>query len=337
MLVQWNTVLIFFILLMDRESVLSFDKPQERERDRMFGGRIVNYTDHPYFVTVLVTEPDRSTTFTGACGGALIDYRWIVTAAHCLHKKKRVNIAFGLTNLTGLDLEFEGYPAKVFTSHPRFVIPPVRNYHDLALIEVPSHLKHKRKPLSLPLPGDDSDFMDTNKTAKFLGIGASVHWSGDEGFLLKAADRTISQFRCTLQPVIKRSSDTEFWLYRPFTPFVFCLIYEAATSKDWVDYKPDEETLYTCPGDSGGFAVIRTRNQTVLQGTLVSGTPMCGSSLQHSWVLRRNTGSLIRIESNIAFILHGVDRLSTTNNLTSTMDVWMVSPRIYSRFLVEIE
>ena len=73
------------------------------------------------------------------CGGAILNDRWIVTAAHCLHNMKRVEVTLG--DLIR-DEQEEGeiiMISREFFTHPDFNKITMEN--DIALLKLPKEMR----------------------------------------------------------------------------------------------------------------------------------------------------------------------------------------------------
>ena len=82
--------------------------------ERSYGGKIVDYSMYPYHVTPIIIS---SHIYT--CNGALIDDQWIITVATCAYNDSaKAKVAFGITDLTGVDLSDKSYWVRDLIFHP---------------------------------------------------------------------------------------------------------------------------------------------------------------------------------------------------------------------------
>ena len=271
---------------------ISSYQPDNKVHARMFKGKIINPADYPYFVTVMHGLPAWMTS----CGGSLIDDRWVITAARCTTIPP-VKVAFGLRNLTNVDLKNEG-----------FVVQTVIRYlpHYLALIELPSHLKHDLVPISLPDPGDDQAYLDSGKASTIVAMGFNIPPTSNGRQLqeLKAIDTSMTQSNCTLDDAPQ------------FTEYTMCS----------VSHDPHE--FLVCPGDFGSPSIIRPYRRPVISGVVSWTSVNCKKTISDPLYLKKHFGILIRVEPHMAFILHSIDMTSASHHLRIIMDLWMAHPLI---------
>ena len=330
---------IFFLLLtklIHVSLVLSSDEDQVHER--MYGGKRVEISQYPYFVTLFNPEMSRAAAI---CGGGLIARRWIITASHCqTNDSLGMRVAFGLTNVTVGDPTKIGFHTKSMTRHPLWRGQGHTRY-DLALIKVPESVKHEWMPILLPLPGDDRNYIDSQMTAKLLAIGPSTPYPSthtldkDQGGILKTTEASLSRFLCWhwLQwfPFAWNRGRLDS---TTFTPSEVCIVFPPLLDYDF------KHKFFLCPYDDGALSVISQRGEQVLQGIMVSAPyDACLHSLffRKDRYLMKETASFVRIEPEMAFILHTIDESETPHDLAPTMNVWMTYPPIMSRFLAQVD
>lgn len=95
------------------------------------------------------------------CGGALINSRYILTAAHCVHNKRAEDLVV-IVGQTDLDIGYlmkRGvYRVTRIIPHPRFI--PSNWSHDIALLRIlplhPSPTTHSPEPICLPARSERS-------------------------------------------------------------------------------------------------------------------------------------------------------------------------------------
>ncbi|XP_020298515.1 chymotrypsin-2-like [Pseudomyrmex gracilis] len=121
---------------------------------------------YPYQVSL------RSTKERHFCGGAIIDKRFILTAAHCLQTPihpSNTSVAVGSNNLLNATL----YPAEAFFVHKKYNIEPHLN--DIGLIRVSKDIKFNKFVQPINLSNYDRNYENVSLVATGWGL-----WNNNE-------------------------------------------------------------------------------------------------------------------------------------------------------------
>ena len=304
----------------------------------MYKGKRVDLKEFPYFVTPIFNQTInwyQANIFPS--GGALIDPRWVITGARWANHydtELSVRVALGLSSFNGVDLGTAGSPVKNYFYHPLRKLKEAKNF--VGLIEIPHHMKPKEKPLALPLPGDDSAFIDSNHQVTLVSMGPTFSYNlttkpKDYGRVLKTATASISRSHCS-----RRAKDWIYWGKERWhdldvAPQQVCIVFHPPSKRDFSKVR---SKFILCEDDCGGLALIKPRGEPVLGAIMTRQTTVrCGVGIDHRWILWKQAQHLVRIEPHMAFILHTIDSSPTIHQLESTMDAWMAHPNILSRFL----
>lgn len=271
-------------------------------------------------------------------GGALIDRRWIITGARWIperYSNLSIRVVFNETTFIGIyeeesrnlgfSIDIANYHFHPFTeaSEPDF---------NLGLIEIPENLATFTKPLSLPLPGDDEIYIDSNETVQILSSGPSFKYNHTENNeqRLRRAEGKVCRFCCARRARRYIYWGDEQWYDYNLSPQQVCISFPAALKRDLNDIKSQ---FLLCQDDSGGLIMMKPREDLVLQAIISRKTTIrCGVGFDPRWVLWKQAHHLTRIHPHMAFILHTIDSSSTDHGLSSTMNAWMVYPHIVSAF-----
>jgi len=201
------------------------------------GGQTVTQ-EYPW--TVLVTSK------TGECTGALIDKRWVVTAAHCLVAddpgSDDVDLHAPLLSAENFTLYLgatERYEGEVGTAARLITEPGLR---DIGLIELARSTDKTPIPIAAPMAPQ------SGRSATVIGWG-----------------RTCEEESCPASPVLKQLPVA---LFAP-SQYRDTVEDEQAHELYWPEDNPRERTA---KGDSGGPIVINVDGRLELLGTLGGST-----------------------------------------------------------------
>ncbi|XP_055589412.1 collagenase-like [Uranotaenia lowii] len=150
------------------ESAISVSDPQSIERDsRIVNGHPAPAGRFPYQVWIRVQgrRADR------VCGGSLITYDWVLTAAHCVIEAARFYLFMGTINRN--EPEFLGQSTQ-YIAHPYYNNDNLNNDVGLILLETPAPKSSPNiKPIALPIPGRFGETFES-KRATISGFGTTV-------------------------------------------------------------------------------------------------------------------------------------------------------------------
>ncbi|XP_076260669.1 trypsin-1-like [Rhynchophorus ferrugineus] len=195
---------------------ISFKTKNPIPDGRIIGGQRANIKDYPYHLSLL---------FRGnhICGAALVDKKWAITAAHCVHgfEKSLLSIRAGTSQRNSGG---EVYRIKYMYAHPRYASSIVD--FDIALLELAEPVTTELvRPIELPKEGSQ---VPHGVLATITGWGKQGE---DEDDLQVMRLPTLSREACM------RS-------YGVLTQRMFCAGYQ------------DSGKMNSCQGDSGGPLVI---------------------------------------------------------------------------------
>lgn len=161
-----------------QEAIKSFHK-------RIVGGEATTIEEHPWQVALNITRSDG----TYLCGGSIVAYRWVLTAAHCFHpvpKSGDTRAKAGETN----------YRANgVWTDVERVVVHqaynPITQVNDIALLKLRSQPNGKIVPMS-----DASLSLPVAEPLEVTGWGTTAENGNVSGDLLKATVPYVDTATC---------------------------------------------------------------------------------------------------------------------------------------------
>ncbi|XP_063698023.1 CLIP domain-containing serine protease B4-like [Culicoides brevitarsis] len=126
--------------------------------DKIFGGSETALDEHPWTAVIGYVMDDNSTIF--GCGGSLINNRYVLTAAHCIHPVNRMFVRLGEWNLdTNPDCQgIHCAPASIdidieeITIHSSYNKSNRNRLHDIALLRLSSKIAFSSyiRPICLP-------------------------------------------------------------------------------------------------------------------------------------------------------------------------------------------
>ncbi|NXV52558.1 GRAA protein, partial [Uria aalge] len=204
------------------------------------GGRVVRPHSWPYMAAI---QRKNSTV----CGGALVEERWVLTAAHCELNKSEVRVVLGAHQASKAEKEQQIFKVMHYFPHPQFDRSSKEN--DIMLLKLSGIAKQNKyvEPLSLP---DCYEDIKPGTTCKVAGWG------------LKSARKPSEYLReTTLKIIGRKRCESKYRKYTKITSNMLCAGGKTIFSK-----------ADACKGDSGGPLICADRYSGI-----VSFGKRCGS------------------------------------------------------------
>lgn len=262
--------------------------------DKIFGGTAIAIDEHPWMI--LLEYNDNGNSIFG-CGGALLNNRYVLTAAHCIRTSPRLkSVRLGEWNIkTQDDCNENGVcsdpvlniPIEQTITHKDYHQSDVNSHHDIALIRLarPVRYSYFIKPICLPMDIKlRGDVTDLGKQFTVAGWGRTENgrWSDIK---LKVDVNGVDLVRCS-------QVYGNYW-----TPQL-----QRELSHDQI-CAGGEQDRDSCGGDSGGPLMREFRDSSgnhyvYLAGLVSYGPTQCGMG---GWpgVYTRVTSYLEWIQNNI--------------------------------------
>lgn len=217
------------------------------ENVRIVGGKTAVRGSRPW--QVMLWEPYQR----AYCGGALLNNRWVISAAHCFHEKftKRLNmkevvVRLGKYNQTAWEpLEFSSKIQQVKT-HPNYDVRTFNN--DIALVKLAEPVKFSEyiRPICI---------VDSTIEGRAFRNNAQ-QWGTATGWGRLSETGNIPQLLQEIQLPIVKTNICETALGKSLTKNMFCAGFDQETVGD------------TCQGDSGGPLAFYQNNRWYLLGVV---------------------------------------------------------------------
>ncbi|XP_046643346.1 trypsin-1-like isoform X1 [Daphnia pulicaria] len=206
------------------------------EEMRMVGSDVAQRNQYPYMVSLGRKNNDRIHKF---CGGSLISWNKILTAAHCVtegkstHPKdpKNMIVLLGVHELSGKrnDAQLSRNVVKI-KIHEKY--NPKHWFNDIAILTLENPVKFTKTISSVCLPPQGSNDQYEGRLVFAKGWGRTKEGGKGSDFLRHISKRILNQSKCR-----------QIYNYRPYPSHMMCA------------YEPGKGT---CQGDSGGPLVVKS-------------------------------------------------------------------------------
>ncbi|XP_046411533.1 brachyurin [Neodiprion virginianus] len=269
--VDWNKISPIEVFPQDLAGPLTESLKDVKDLDpsRVVGGEEASPGQFPYQVGLFSTNAAGS---TGFCGGSILNYEWILTAAHC------VDVAVSVEVILGAQYIREDEPTQVVLQvaeiivHENWDTRNIRN--DLALLRLPAPIQFTERIQPIRLP---SRSQVGQTFASETGIVSG--WGRDSD-----SSSSISPvLRWTQNPILTNFVCTRYYFFS-VTSAQICLSGRGGRS--------------SCNGDSGGPLVVTDSDGEITQVGVVSFGIALGCAVGWPGVYVRVTDYLDWIETH---------------------------------------
>ncbi|UXI18385.1 hypothetical protein NH340_JMT04328 [Sarcoptes scabiei] len=225
-------------------------KPISKPRSRIIGGQDAYFGEFPWQVHIKITKHQ--------CGGALVNSRFIVTAAHCIYQApmNQLNVIIGAHDIE--DPRFQDIPPQYFRVsrvilHPNFRFSASHpDRFDVALIKLDNPVRFSDSVLPVCLPEDNLRFEGRK--------GVVTGWGKTDPAL---SNRYGTRLLQKVDVPIIDNEKCEIW-HR--TRGIDLRIFSEMMCAGYEDGQKD-----ACVGDSGGPLVLNINGRWTLAGITSAG------------------------------------------------------------------
>jgi len=215
---------------------------------RIVGGSIASMADYPFVVYYSVDDIGAEVG-TPSCTGSLIDSRWVLTAAHCLHdvslSENTVNVVVGRQDITKDDGVV--VIASRIIVHPQYDRNNSDSGFDIALVQ----LARSASSNIISLPSRESSVPRVDETVVLAGWGRTAYRGEVADQLREVSVPVVSDIDCLPYYPTSLNADSNF-----------CLL------------SPVESPGGSCNGDSGG-PIFVVRDGFYVQAGVIGGAIRC--------------------------------------------------------------
>lgn len=220
--------------------------------ERIVGGQIAAPHSIPFQVALIVKSSESNDLLL--CGGSLINENTVVTAAHCLHNKKRAVVVLGAhdlmaSNETGVERQIVNTTS--FRIHPNFSLAYANLDIALVLLPTPVNFSDSIQAVNLP-SGYQVDELFAGDIGTVSGFGQFCDDCGSSNVLRFTQNRIMGNTECS----------------KLFT-------FNAVPSSTQVCLATSESMSGNCRGDSGGPLTIIRNKEPLLVGLSSFGFRKC--------------------------------------------------------------
>uniref|UniRef100_A0A3B4AEB5 trypsin n=1 Tax=Periophthalmus magnuspinnatus TaxID=409849 RepID=A0A3B4AEB5_9GOBI len=219
---------------------------------RIYAGLKVAPGALPWQVSIQVRPQNSNLSFRHLCGGILIDSCWVLTAGHCIHQNRDMQVVLGTQDLASEEPNEQVIAVEEAIRHENYNEKPYAVYNDIGLLRLRGQNGHCAKESQFVRTAciPDAPLPDGTECT-ISGWGATENSTGSE-HLLEAQVLLINQEKCSKPTVYGNVLDEG----------MLC----AGHLQGGVD---------SCQGDSGGPLTCVENNAHVVYG-VVSWGDQCG-------------------------------------------------------------